>query len=92
MPKIVLIRHVVEDYQTWKSVFDANLPVAQQHGLTNLHILRDTISPNHMTILFKVHDSKKARAFLTSDFLKEKMQHAGVYSWPEIYFLTYAEK
>ncbi len=92
MSKHLLIRHVVSDYPSWKVAFDNHQGERQSHGLKELHILRDNTNQNHVTILFEAQDIEKAKAFATSENLRETMQKAGVVGNPEICYLSDAVK
>lgn len=92
MSKHVLIRHIVSDYPSWKIAFDSNQGERQSHGLKDLHILRDNTNQNHVTILLEAQDIEKAKAFASSQQLRETMQKAGVVGNPEISYLSDATK
>jgi len=88
MPKHILIRHIVADYQNWKVAFDNYQAERHNHGLKDLHILRDNTNQNYVTILFEAQDIEKAKAFATSEDLRETMKKAGVVGNPEICYLS----
>lgn len=92
MSKHVLIRHIVADYPNWKAAFDSHQSERQNHGLKDIHILRDNTNQNYVTILFEAQDFEKARAFATSGNLRETMKKAGVVGNPEICYLSDATK
>lgn len=92
MSKHLLVRHVVADYPSWKIAFDSYQGERQKHGLKELHILRDQTNQNHVTILLEAQDLERAKAFATSENLREIMQKAGVVGTPEVCYLSDATK
>jgi hypothetical protein len=84
----VLVRHKVADFSKWKPVYDAHLPARQAAGGTELYLLRNIDDPNEVIVLFEIEDLQKAREFVASDDLRERMQESGVIDKPDTYFLT----
>ena len=48
--------------------------------------------PNHITVLLEWDSLESARAFASSDELRERMQRAGSTNPPDVYFLNEADK
>jgi hypothetical protein len=84
----VLVRHKVADFSKWKPVYDAHLPARQAAGGTELYLLRNIDNPNEVIVLLEIEDLQKAREFVASDDLRERMQESGVIDKPDTYFLT----
>jgi hypothetical protein len=84
----VVVRHKVADFSKWKPVYDAHLPARQAAGGTELYLLRNIDDPNEVIVLFEIEDLQKAREFVASDDLRDRMQEAGVIDKPDTYFLT----
>jgi hypothetical protein len=84
----LLVRHKVADFSKWKPVYDAHLPAREKAGGTELYLLRSIDNPNEVIILFEIEDLKKAREFVVSDDLRQRMQESRVIDKPDIYFLT----
>ena len=84
----VLIRSKVQDSSKWKAAYDAHLGVRKAAGLTERQLFHNADNPNEIVILFEASDLGKARAFFSSDDLRQKMQASGVVDKPDIYFLT----
>ena len=82
-----LVRHKVADFSKWKPVYDDHLPARQKAGLTEKYLLRNIDNPNEVILLFEGEDLQKAREFVASADLREKMQASGVIDKPDIYFL-----
>jgi uncharacterized protein YeaO (DUF488 family) len=81
MPHL-LIHHKVQNFDTWKSAYDAHLSAREQAGLRELHFLRGATDRNDVVILFAAQDLERARAFAQSDDLRSAMQKAGVVGAP----------
>ena len=84
----VFIRHTVEDFDTWKTIYDEHGTVRREHGLTDTGLLRDEGDANTVTIILSAQDSTRAREFLGSDSLREAMSGGGVVSQPDVWFAT----
>jgi hypothetical protein len=87
-PAAVLITHTVEDFDTWKTVFDQTEPARRAAGILGHHINRAEDDPNRLSIYVAVSDLDAARAFSSSEDLAADMQRAGVTSPPEITWMT----
>jgi heme-degrading monooxygenase HmoA len=83
MPHL-LIHHKVENFAIWKRAYDGHRNARDQAGLTELHLLRTVADQNDVVILFETDDLERARAFVRSDDLRNKMQEAGVIGTPEL--------
>ena len=86
MADFMLIRHKVRDFQNWKVGYDAHLPKRVEAGLTEKYLLRSSDDPNEVVALFEAQDLSRAKAFATSEALREKMREVGVVDKPDIYF------
>jgi heme-degrading monooxygenase HmoA len=64
------------------------LPARQAAGGTELYLLRNIDDPNEVIVLFEIEDLQKAREFVASDDLRERMQESRVIDKPDTYFLT----
>jgi hypothetical protein len=80
----LLVRHKVENFDTWKSAYDSHHTARAVAGLKEVHLLRNQSDPNDIVILFEAHDMEKARAFASSHDLRQVMKEAGVRGTPEI--------
>ena len=56
-------------------------------GLKDLHLWRNEGDPTEIIALFEASDLAKAKEFVGSSDLKERMQAAGVQGAPDIVFL-----
>jgi hypothetical protein len=84
----VLVRAKVQDFAKWKVVYDQHLSARKAAGLTERQLFRNADNPNEVVLLFEASDLGKARAFASSDDLRQRMQESGVIDKPDMYFLT----
>jgi len=84
----VLVHHKVSDFAQWKAGYDTHLPVRNEATLKEVKLIHGIDNLNEVVILFEVADVAKAKAFASSEDLKNKMKEFGVISQPEIVFLT----
>lgn len=84
----VLVIKKIDDFDGWKTKFDAQLHARRRIGLIDLHILRDDSDPNTVTLLFGTTDLDKARAFVASNDWQDSMTEAGVVGQPQVQFLN----
>jgi len=82
----LLMTEKVKDWDAWKKVFDENKQTRIDAGLIDRG-LGHAIDDNHqVSIVFAVTDMAKAKAFLQSADLKDKMEKAGVEGKPVPFF------
>lgn len=88
----VIMTHKVKDWDAWKKEYDSHKQIRLDAGLVERsvgHIVDD----NHMvTLVFAVTDMAKAKAFMASKDLKDKMTAAGVEGPPTIFYYNVAKK
>ena len=87
----LLIHNTVEDFATWKPVFDKYADMRRAAGAKGGRLFHTADNPNDVLILFEWDDLKNAREFAASDGLREAMQEAGVLGRPEVFFLEDGE-
>ena len=88
----VIVKHKVKDFDAWKKVFDSHKQARMDAGLTD-RVVGYTAGDNHnVTVVFAVADLAKAKAFMNSKDLKDKMKEGGVEGPPSIFFYRIAEK
>ena len=83
----VLVRHNVEDYSKWISVFNEFSTFRSESGSKGGKVFQSADNPNEVFVLLEWDSLKNAQNFAQSDRLKEGMQEAGVVGKPEIYFI-----
>lgn len=87
-----LVHHKVEDYKTWKSVFDAHSSLRSEAGSLGGKIFQSINNPNEVFTLLEWDSLANAQKFAQSDSIKEAMKKAGVVGIPEIYFVEESAK
>jgi hypothetical protein len=88
----VLVRHKVKDWDAWKKVFDSDKQARMDAGFIDRvigHVIGD---PHDVFIVFAVSDVAKAKAFISSKALKDKMAEGGVEGVPSFFFYKIAAK
>jgi heme-degrading monooxygenase HmoA len=88
----MFVRHSVQDYEAWKSVFDSVGDLRRQSGEKSYQILRQDNGSNSLVALFEWDNLDNARKYATSPELKAAMERAGVAGKPEILFLEEAAR
>lgn len=87
----VVVQHTVEDFDTWKPVFDEHRAVREKHGATGHSVYRSADDPNNILVINEFPDLDSAKAFSDDPSLKEAMAKAGVTSQPEIQYRELSE-
>jgi hypothetical protein len=82
----LLMMHKVKDWDAWKKEFDNNKQVRIDAGLIDRALGHDIDDTHQAAIVFAVTDMAKAKAFLQSQDLKDKMEKAGVEGKPSSFF------
>lgn len=86
----LIVQHKVQDYAVWRKIFDDDEQTRKESGSTGFQVLKSASDPNDLTVIMDWSSVDAAKAFATSDSLKEKMKNAGVISQPEVMFLVEA--
>jgi len=84
----LLVRHKVDDFPSWKEIFDSHAAAQREAGLRVEKILRNTDNPSEVVLLFSAVSLQKAREFVSQPEAPEAKQQSGVIDEPDIYFLT----
>ena len=84
----ILSRHKVADFGKWKPGYEDHRSAREAAGLKDLHLWRNEGDPTEVIALFQASDLAKAKKFIGSSDLQEKMQAAGVQGAPDIVFLS----
>ncbi len=88
----LMVKHKVKDWDAWKKVFDDHKQARMDAGLTD-RVVAYTVGDNHsVTLVFAVADMAKAKAFINSKDLKDKMKEGGVEGPPNFFFYRIVEK
>jgi hypothetical protein len=86
--KYMLVQFAVEDFSSWKSLYDQDHKDQQKAGLKELHLLRNIENPNGITLLFEIEDVEKAKEFVSSPATRERIEKARIVGDPDISFLS----
>jgi hypothetical protein len=86
-----VVSHTVENYETWKSAFDAHAGARRSAGITAVHINRHAENPNQLSVYLAGTDAAKLTAFLSSTELMASMRDAGVKGPPHVVAITPVE-
>jgi heme-degrading monooxygenase HmoA len=84
----LFIRHNVEDYHAWRKGYDEFDQQRQPMGVTGNGVFQSIEDPNDVTVCHDFNTAEAARAFVSSDELKNAMQHAGVQGEPQMWLVT----
>jgi quinol monooxygenase YgiN len=87
----VIVKHTVEDYGSWKPVFDADATRRSNAGCTSERVYRDADNPNAITVLMEFGSHDQAHAFANDPKLAETMKKGGVISRPDVSYLNAVE-
>ncbi|HZD43496.1 MAG TPA: hypothetical protein VE134_05495 [Methanomicrobiales archaeon] len=87
----VLIKHTVEDYETWKAYYDDHASTREEFGERGYRLYHVADDPNEIVILFEWDSPENAQEFLETSDLPEVMESAGVMGEPEVYHLDEIE-
>jgi hypothetical protein len=88
----VMVRSKVKDWDAWKKSYDGHKQARTDAGLTE-RVISYTVGNNHnVTLVFAIADMDKAKAFMNSQDLKDRMKEAGVEGPPDIFFYKITEK
>lgn len=84
MTATLIVRHRVNDFGAWRSVYDSVDPLRQQHGCTAQEVLVSPGDKEDVIVLHRFPTTKQAEAFAGSSELREAMGRAGVAGPPRI--------
>jgi hypothetical protein len=84
----LFVRIKVGDYETWRKVYDQFYGKRGDMGVVGAAAFQSVDDPNDVTVWHDFESAEVARAFVTSDALRNVMRHAGVQGEPQIWFVT----
>lgn len=86
------VSHKVKDWDAWKKVFDAHKQARMDAGLSD-RVVAHTIGDNKsVRLVFAVSDMEKAKTFINSQELKDRMAEGGVEGKPNFFFFTIVQR
>lgn len=88
----LMVKHKVKDWDAWKKIFDEHKQTRSDAGLTD-RVVAHTVGDNHhVTLVFAVADMAKAKAFMNSKDLADRMKAGGVDGPPSFFFYRIVQK
>ena len=70
----LFIRHTVADYDAWRQGYDAFDEVRRPMGVTGDAVFQSIDDPNDVTVWHDFEAAEAARAFVSSDALRDAMR------------------
>ena len=86
----MFVRHNVADYDAWRKVYDEFDEERRPMGVTGDAVFQSVDDPNDVTVWHDFAGVDEARAFVSSDALRNAMQRAGVQGEPQIWYVNEA--
>jgi quinol monooxygenase YgiN len=80
----LVVHHFVEDFDTWKPVFDEHESVRRSHGEVEHRIYQDIHNPNRVIVHNDFPSPEDAQGFADDPSLPEAMERAGIVGAPGI--------
>jgi hypothetical protein len=84
----LFVRINVADYEAWRKVYDQFYGERSAMGVMGAAAFQLVDDPNDVTVWHDFETAEVARAFVSSDALRDIMQRAGVQGEPHIWFTT----
>jgi hypothetical protein len=88
---LVIVRHKVAEFATWKRAFDGHAPARGEVGFSNVRVYRSADDSSDVVVLLDTDDIGKAKQFIASPELKSAMNAAGVVDKPDVFVLIRAD-
>ena len=82
----IFVKVKVNDYASWKRVYDELASMRKEKGVTAASVHRDANDPNTVIVTHQFKDMNAAMAFANSEDLKTAMMKSGVSGPPEFWF------
>ncbi len=83
----VINSHKVENFDKWKTGFDAGAAMREQVGIKILGVYQSSDNENEVTVISEMASPELARAVLNSPEMKAAIEKSGAVSVPEIKIL-----
>jgi hypothetical protein len=81
---IAIVSHRVEDFDTWKKDYDADLPRRTAAGLTEMAVGQRSGDPGMVYMIWNTKDTLALEKMISDPDLQRVMQQAGVISEPDL--------
>ncbi|MBV8342315.1 MAG: cyclase [Gammaproteobacteria bacterium] len=86
------MHHEVADYAAWRKAYNSFRATRMKMGVTAQAVYQSVDNPNDVLVTHDFASADQAKAFLSSEELKNAMQKAGVKGPPQIWITTRATK
>ncbi len=83
----LIVNHRVNNYATWKPLYDSDAPMRAGAGMKELAVGEKAGDPDNVFMIWSVDDISVVEGMLSSPELQARMQEAGVISKPEVTIL-----
>ena len=87
MAAIILTRFKVQDYDKWRTLYDAHATRRKEAGCLGTHIFRNAHDPNELVINLQWDSEEHAISFFSSDELRAAFEQSGMLGQPDTVFL-----
>jgi hypothetical protein len=84
MTGTLIVRHPVQDFASWKVVYDEVGTLRDQHGCTAERVLQLPTDANEVVAIHEFPSVEQAEAFAADPALKAAMERGGVAGAPRI--------
>jgi hypothetical protein len=84
MTGTLIVRHPVQDFASWKVVYDEVGTLRDQHGCTAERVLQLPTDANEVVAIHEFPSVEQAEAFASDPALKAAMERGGVAGAPRI--------
>ena len=84
----LFVRHQVDDYATWRRVYDGFAPTQKKLGVESDTVYQAVDNPNDVTVTHEFASLEAAQAFAGSPDLRAAMHDAGVQGAPTVWFAS----
>ena len=83
----VILSHRVNDFDSWKVIYDADKPRRDAAGLTEIAVGRKSGDTGLVYMIWEAKDPSKFQQMVSDPDLRKVMEEAGVVSAPEMVVL-----
>jgi hypothetical protein len=80
----MIVRHQVEDYGAWRTVYDSVESIRQQYGCYGAEVMVNPGDKNDVFVIHRFPTLEAAQGFGDSGELRDAMHRAGVIGAPRI--------
>ena len=87
-----MIEHKVNDYNTWKQVYDRTAEVKRRNGWKRYRVFQVAQERTHLIVMDQFERADQAQEYLNSDFLKDALKQMGVVGTPTMLLLEGLEE